>query len=325
MSEEKENHIDITFETPGVFKILSTHFFDWFVSTIFALILLIGTFAIISSLPSYQSALDTRNDTLLASHLYVSDGSSTIPLIDNVDKDNKLSIGEKSQKLDDSLAYFFTVFLKDELNGKGEETYLRFKIDAKKDGTPLFNESGERIFTNPDYDNDYYSFYCDTYKNKALGYLSYNKQYSVSRKTIFWTVSLGIILTFLLSFLIFYLVIPLFFSRGKKTLGMLIIRTALVGKNGFSCSYPRFLCHALFEIIFIITMSIPAFLIPLAISITMIVIRKQDHQSLTDYVVGTYMVSTAQRKVYKNVYEYLEAERRANSSRMIEDKNVKFK
>lgn len=325
MSEERENHIDITFETPGVFKILSTHFFDWFVSVVFALILLIGTFAVISSLPSYQSALDTRNDTLLASHLYVSDGSSTIPLIDNINKDNELSIDGKSQKLDDSLTYFFTVFLKNELDGKGEETYLRFKTDAKKDGKSLFNELGERTLTNPDYDNDYYSFYCDTYKNKALGYLSYSRQYSASRKTIFWTVSLGIILTFLLSFLVFYLVIPLFFSRGKKTLGMLINRTALVGKNGFSCSYPRFLCHALFEIVFIITMSIPAFLIPLAISITMIVVRKQDHQSLTDYVVGTYTVFTAQRKVYKNVYEYLEAERRANSSRMIEDKNVKFK
>ncbi len=291
----------------------------------FACILLIGTFALVPLLPSYQNATKIRDQVLVSSHLYTKEDSSTIPLLDYVNKNNEFSSNEKSQILDESMDYFFTVFLSEELKGKGDEIYLGFKIDAFKNDMPLFTETGERTLTNPDFDGDYYSFYSDIYKNKALGYLSYNQDYATSRRTIFWTIATSIILTFLFSFLLFYLVIPLFFSRGKKTLGMLLNRTALVGRNGFSCSYPRFLCHALFEIIFILFASIPAFLVPLAISITMIIVRKGDHQSLTDYVVGTYVVSTSQRKVYRNVYEYLEAERRANTSRMIEDNDVKFK
>ncbi len=321
--ENEKREITLTYESPHVMRILSTHFFDFFISLVFAFIALIGTFAIIPNLSFYSSALEKRNEELVSSSLYVKNSGSVTPLLNVVDADTTLSYNEKSQKLDEAMTEFFNVYLANDLPN-GAEIYLSLKVEALYNNEHLFSNTGERVLTNPDYDEAYYSFYVKAYQEKALGYLSYNPVYSSSRDTIIRTVSISIGLTFLLSFLIFYTIIPLCFSRGKRTLGMLLNKTALVGKDAFSCSYKRFLCHSLFEIIFIIIASIPAFLIPLGISITMIIVRKGDHQSLTDYVTGTYIVSAKDKKIYRNVYEYLESERRANNGKMIEDKDVKL-
>ncbi len=320
----KEQEIKLTFETPGTGKILSTHLFDWFISMVLGFILLIGTFAIVPLFPSYQNALKERNEILVSSSLYVKKEDRIIPLINSISGDESLSLNEKSKKLDTSLSYFFLSYIDRELEGRGKDTYLALKKEAKINNNPLFDKDGNRTYTNPDYDKDYYSFYTDTYSKKALGYLSLKKGYSSSRHTILWTTTSSILSTFLFSFLIFYLIVPLIFPRGKRTLGMLLLKTALVGKNGFSCSLPRFVFHALFEIIFIIIGSVVAFLIPLAISVTMIILRKIDHQSLTDYVAGTYVVSISENRVYQNVYEYLEGEHKANSSRFLENKETKL-
>ncbi len=321
--ENEAKEITLTYESPSVMRILSTHFFDFFISIVFAFLLLIGTFAIIPNLPSYSNALKTRNEELLSSSLYLKNGDEVTPLLNIVDGDSSLSYNEKSEKLDEAMNHFFTVYLKDDLP-TGGDIYLSLKAEATYNDERLFSEKGGRALTNPDYDEAYYSFYVETYQKKALGYLSYNRAYSSSRDSIIKTVSLSIALTFLFSFLIFYMLIPFCLSRGKRTLGMLINKTSLVGKNAFSCSKWRFLCHSLFEIVFVIFASVPSFLIPLAISITMIIVRKNDHQSLTDYVTGTYLISSKDKKVYKNVYEYLESERKANNGKMIEDKNVKL-
>ncbi len=321
--ENEAKEITITYETPSAMRILSTHFFDFFVSIVFAFITLIGTFAIIPNLSFYNEALTKRNEELISSYLYIESEEGPKPVLNIVDADTTLSYNEKSQRLDEAMNNFFSVYLKDELLN-GSEMYLSFKTEAIHNDGRLFSEEGERKLTNPDYDEAYYSFYVDIYQKKALGYLSYNHAYSSSRDTIIRTVSIAIAFTFLLSLLLFYMLVPLIFSRGKRTLGMLINKTSLVGKNAFSCSSKRFILHSLFEIVFVIIASIPAFLIPLAISMTMIIVRKGDHQSLTDYVTGTYLVSSKDKKVYRNVYEYLETERKANNSKMIEDKNVKL-
>ncbi len=320
----KEQEIKVTFETPGTGKILSTHLFDWFISMVLGFILLIGTFAIVPLLPTYQNALKERNEILVSSSLYIKKEDRIIPLIDSIGGDKSLSLNEKSEKLDASLSYFFQSYIDTELEGKGKETYLGLKKEAKIDDKALFDNDGNRVYSNPDYDKDYYSFYTDTYSKKALGYLSFKKGYSSSRHVILWTTTSSILLTFLFSFLIFYLLVPLIFSRGKRTLGMLLLKTALVGRDGFSCSLSRFILHALFEIIFIIIGSVVAFLIPLAISVTMIILRKVNHQSLTDYVIGTYVVSISENKLYQNVYEYLEGEHKANSSHFLESKDTKL-
>ena len=323
-NENEQKEIQITFETPGTGKILSAHLFDWFISVVLGFILLIGTFIVVPNLPHYQSALKERNEILLSSSLYIEKEEKIVPLLNAIDADTSLTVNQKSEKINESLCFFFENYVNLELDNKGKETYLGFKKEAKKEDKPLFDEDGNRLYPNPDYDRDYYDFYSSTFSKKALGYLSLKKGYSSSRHTILWTIVISVALTFFFSFLVFYLVFPLIFSRGKRTLGMMLMKTSLVGKDGFSCSLSRFLLHSAFEIIFIIIGSLFAFLIPLGISITMIIVRQKDHQSLTDYVIGTYVVSSSQKKIYLNIYEYLEGEHKANSSHIIEDNSIKF-
>ena len=323
-TNEKEEKITITYETPGIRRILSAHLFDWFISLILGFVLLIATFNIIPALPNYQNALNIRNGILLSSSLYVKKDDDIVQLLNLVSSDSTLTTNQKSEKIDESLTYFFLTYINEELENKGKETYLGLKAEAKKDDVKLFDEDGARIFVNVDYDATYYSFYSTCYREKALGFLAYKDGYLSSRHTIIWTMIISIFLTFLLSFLIFYLLVPLIFKKGKRTFGMLIMKTALVSKDAFSCKLGRFIFHALFEIIFIIIGSLLAFLIPLAISLTMIIMRKNDHQSLTDYVIGTYVVSTSQTKIYDNIYEYSVDQRKINESHIIEDNKIKL-
>lgn len=320
-------HLEISYEMSSIGRIFSAHLFDFFISIVFGLILLIGTFAIVPNIPFYHEAVNERSDLLVASSLYIKkDDGNLITIVDRCEDDEESTYNEKSALIDTHLSYFFVTFLNEELKGEGASVYLDYKIKAKNEDSLMFDEKGERLLTNSTYDKAYYEFYKDTFENGAIPRLPYKKAYVSTRQTILVTMTVSIILTFFLSFLVFYVVIPQYIARGKRTLGMLICRSAHVDAKGFSPAWWRYLLKSLFEVVFIIFASVPCFLIPLGISITMLVIRKKDHQTLSDYIFGTYCVSLAnQNKVYLNLYEYLETERKVNNFNMIEDKNVELK
>lgn len=327
IDKKESKHIEISYEMCGRGRILSAHLFDFFVSIVLGLILLIGTLGIVPNIPFYSEAVNTRNELLVSSSLYIKkDDGNLVTLVDQLEDDDSLTYNEKSSKIDICLGYFFVTFLQDELENKGASVYLEYKMAAKEGDESLFDEGGNRRLGNSSYDKAYYEFYKDTFENGAIPRLPYKKDYVSTRQTILTTMSVSIVLTFFLSFIIFYVVIPQCISRGKRTLGMLICRSAHVDAKGFSPSWWRYLLKSLFEVVFIVFASIPCFLIPLAISITMLIVRKKDHQTLSDYIFGTYCVSLSnQNKVYLNLYEYLEAERKISNCDMIEDKNVEFK
>lgn len=325
--KQATQHLEISYEMCGIGRIFSAHLFDFFVSIVLGLILLIGTFAIVPNIPFYHDAVNERNDLLISSSLYIKkEDGNLITIVDRCEDDDESTYNEKSELIDRHLSYFFLTFLNEELKGEGASIYLGYKVEAKNEDSLMFNEKGERLLSNSTYDKSYYEFYKDTFENGAIPRLPYKKSYVSTRQTILVTMSVSIVLTFFLSFIIFYVVIPQCIARGKRTLGMLICRSAHVDAKGFSPAWWRYLLKSLFEVVFIIFASVPCFLVPLAISITMLVMRKKDHQTLSDYIFGTYCVSLAnQNKVYLNLYEYLETERKVNNFNMIEDKSVEFK
>lgn len=326
-NNENVTNVTISLEVASRGRIVSAKIFDFFISLIFTLILLIGTLRIAPCLPSYISAVNQRNELLVESSLYIkkSDGS-LITLVSSLESDYSLTKNEKSQKLDETMTTFFSVYINEELQNKGAETYLKYKTDATYENQKMFDEKGNRLLVSADYDGAYYDFYIDTYNYGAIPSLAYKASYASTRREIIWTNFIIILLTMIFSLLLFYMIVPFIFKRGKRTFGMLLMKIAYIDKNGFSCGNIRFLFHSFFEIVFIILSSVPCFLIPLAISLTMLIMRKDDHQTLTDYVIGTYEVSLFnQAKIYNSAYEFLESERKLNNSHMIEDTNIRLK
>ena len=84
---------------------------------------------------------------------------------------------------------------------------------------------------------------------------------------------------------------------------MKITKTALLSVDGFSVKPLRFTLKFLFKLFIVLIGSFAALFIPLAVSITMIVVLKT-HQSLSEYVSNTYLVSIEDQSVYKDLTEY---------------------
>lgn len=309
-TETKSQVITLDYTRASLGKILSAQLFDFFVMAVTGLLLLFGTLSLIQTNSGYQAILASRNETLVASHLYETKDDAVTKVLDTLTDDTTLTYNQKSQALDEDMTYFFTEFLKEPLEGKGLSTYQGFKAEATLDDktTKLFTADFSRALTNADYDATYYAFYSNTYTDKAIGYLQLDKTYLTTRNRINRINFLGIVLTFVLSYFIYYLLMPLIFSRGKQTLGMRLTKIGRVAADGFSCSTGRFLCRFLFSFILVFLGSIFAFLIPLAVSLTMLVVKKT-HQDLSDYVCGVYVVSVEETFLYKDIYEYRNIQR----------------
>jgi hypothetical protein len=295
--------MEINYQRAPLTRLFASGLFDIFVWLVLGLIMMAGTLNLIQTDSSYRSVVQKRNETLISSNLYVGTSSSAVKLTTSLASDDQLTFNEKSQKLDGAMIYFFTSFIDEELSGKGLSTYQSIKSEGKdSSGQALFDASYQRALTNPDYDQTYYTFYVDALDKKAINYLVLNKDYKETRDTINRTNIIGILVTFSLSFILVFYVVPLCFSRGKQTFGMKLSRLSLVDVSGLSCKTGRFTLLFLFRFFVVYLCSI-VFLIPLIVSVSFMCIGKA-HQTLSDYVLNTYLVTNDDVTIYKNINEY---------------------
>lgn len=297
--------IELDYPAVRVGKNLAGRFFDLFTFVIIGFILLIPTLFLIQGNREYQSWITKQDEIRLESQLYKKNKEGKIVVLGSYyDEEDELTFNEKSAAIEEALTFFFSDYVNEELVGEGKKTYLTYKLDQKnKDGVNLFSEEGKRVFLSSDYDSLYYSSYCSLVKNQATGYLNLKGEYLSLKKKTSLTYLIGIPLTFVISYCIVYYIIPLCLSRGKQTLGMKMTKTALLAVDGFSCGAGRFTLRFLFKLFIILIGSFAALFIPLAVSVTMIVLMKS-HQSLSEYVTNTYLVSIEDRSVYRNLSEY---------------------
>lgn len=253
---------------------------------------------------NYTSLFNQRDAIAISSKLYVRDENGKTQRISTIYENNsELTYNEKSDLIADNLFYFFNsndYFSNDE----GMEVYNKAKLEAKNDdGENLFNTNYVRTLLNSDYDKEYYEFYCDTVDNVAINYLIKNSTYyELAKKIIFIDTSI-IISSFLLSFIIINLIIPLCFRRGHQTLGQKMFKIGLVDVNGLNVGLGKFCGRFLFFLLIEVVLSIVSFLIPFIVSLSFLVFSKR-RQMLHDYVFNTYMVDVSQDTIYLNYGEY---------------------
>lgn len=305
MQENKEKVLELDYQSVPLGRNFAGRLLDLFLFFVFGVILVIPDLFIIQGNKTYQSWLTTQNDYKIESRLYKKNEEGKIlKLPSYYDEVNDLTFNEKSEQMNDALVFFFEDYVSSEMNGTGKKILLDYKLDCKTtDGKSMFDEEGNRVLVSSDYDSVYYSTYSSLINDKALGYLNLKKEYLDSKKKASLIYLVTIPLMFVLSYTVFYYIIPLCFSRGKRTLGMKITKTALLSVDGFSVKVGRFTLKFLFKLFIILIGSFAAVFIPVAVSITMIVVLKS-HQSLSEYVTNTYLVSIENQDVYKDLIEY---------------------
>lgn len=316
----KEEVEEIVLERASNGRRFSATLLDLFLSLLIGFVLLALTFTLIENHPNMIKMNKTREEISINSGLYVK-GEKTLLRYNDTIKDNKdLSFNEKSDLLHDKIYTFYTekdFFDKTE----GLKIYHNELKEAKTtDGKSMFTASYTRALTNSDYDESYYNFY-DEFFDCTTGYLLKNSSYFEINQAIILIYSFSIVLTLSLPFILFFYLIPLCFVRTRQTIGMKVCRIALVDYTGLSVRPLKFTLRFLFFFIFIVVGSMLTFLIPMAISITMMVLSKS-HQSLTDYLSGTYYVSIDNRNIYKDIYEY-ELSKKGQTNIKIEDENYR--
>ncbi len=305
MQQKDEKVLELDYASVPLGKNFAGRLFDLFLFFVLGVVLVIPDLFIIQGNKTYQSWITAQNDYKIESRLYQkNEEGNIVKLPSYYDEVNDLTFNEKSEKMNEALVFFFEEYINSEMNGAGKKTLLDYKADYKTtDGTSLFDNEGARALLSSDYDNLYYTTYSSLINDKALGYLNLKKEYLDSKKKASLTYLITIPLMFVLSYTVIYYIIPLCFSRGRKTLGMKITKTALLSVDGFSVKTGRFTLKFLFKLFIILIGSFAAVFIPVAVSITMIVVLKS-HQSLSEYVTNTYLVSTEDQDVYKDLIEY---------------------
>lgn len=109
---------------------------------------------------------------------------------------------------------------------------------------------------------------------------------------------------YLTAAILVYFIPPLFFRRGRQTLGKALYRIGLVDKNIFSPTLPRYLAR--FAIFFFaeLVLSLVTFGAPYIISFSMMLLTK-DKQGFPDYLLRLNEVDTSKQKIYYNKIDAL--------------------
>ncbi len=292
---------ELVYETPSVPRYLASAAFDLFCTILFGFLFLLGGSLLLKSVPAYQNITATQNSIRLESQLYAQKGEDVLSLSDYLSNAEQTR-NEQIQIYSSRLSYFYTVYLEDYPSLNGTKRFEEAKSKAVSNDQALFDTDGKRALLSADYDEAYLSFYSSLYSNDALGRFASLPPYRATQQTLLRMRLTCIGLSFFLSSFIFYVAIPLSITRGKRTLGMLLSHVGYADKTGLSPHWWIYLFMGLFRIVFILFASFITFLIPLAISLGMVVLRK-DRQGLPEYLFGLYPVSCSRQRIYKNKFE----------------------
>ncbi len=294
------------------------------------LLLSFGTFLflflsrlVVESMPLYTDSFATYIGISKDSGLYVCDDSTENNLVTLTEYYGEKDYQTQNQKIEEALTRFYTLdeFFSQDSSSKdyGPLLYFNMKIGdsaiGKDDGDTYFMlDASGNPQQNPSYTEEKMnSFYLTAY-DKSVAYLQNNESYLQARNTLTIYINLVLIpLSIVLSFLVFELLLPMTaFRRGKQTIGMKLMKLSLLGANALSPSWKRYLGRQMLQLFLIILLSMVSFGIPLIVSFSMMLFRK-DGQSLADYLAGTYMVDSSEQSVYLSYEEMENLQKKAAS------------
>ena len=339
---EKAEIINVEYERPKLIHRVLANFLDILLMVGMTVLLFIGSRAIVQSTDMYKTNDYNIRNIQLSCGLYINADKTNGSVVDTRGFDiNEYKYGDSIQLMtywlprQDSLTYEniigrcetainkFIAFMK-ETDAK-YETEIHDFINEQKlakvgnvSGHEHFfeknnvtgeifipvNESGIPYYSYQTYFEDFYKLIMDN--NLTDDYLTKGapkfKDYLANEGKYLLLIELPS--AYILAAILVYFIPPLFFRRGRQTLGKALYRIGLVDKNIFSPTLPRYLAR--FAIFFVAEMllSIFTFGAPFIISFTMMLCTK-NKQGFPDYLLGLNEVDGSKQKIYYNKIDAL--------------------
>lgn len=195
-----------------------------------------------------------------------------------------------------------------------DQEYKKIRLETLYNGTPLFIEESGLIKPNPViseqvslrslYFDNVYSKFLDNY---CLGFLSSNVEeyYTITKNFAVLVLALEVPVAYVLSAILTYFVPPLFFKRGRKTLGKALYHIGLIDtKTILSPSLGKFTIRFLIFLFGELLLSVVTLGLPYLISASMMAFSKKK-QGFPDYMVGCIEVDTSKNNIF---LDYIDAE-----------------
>ena len=337
MNEEIERNevVNINYSQPKFWHRVMANFIDFFLLLVFFFTFFISARSIVLLTPKYKQAEQTIVDTQLASGLYVKDVSDNDKIVDIVfyiDKTTNLygsefdGVGEdgstpmgKNGKAVNAINKFINYCSNPDVTSpeRYEELvtyYDEIRLDTlTNDGLHYYVKDGDNIVINEALSSDaekrklyYENIYSPFIEKKCLPFLAsnvtaYREAYRVEYNFLIF---LELPVAYALAGILVYYVPPLFFKRGRKTIGKAIYHIGLIDSRILSPSFGRF--TARFAIFFFgeLILSMFSFGIPYIISFSLMAFSK-DKQGFPDYMLHLYEIDTSKSNIYM---DYVEAQ-----------------
>ena len=277
--------------------------------------LAIASQAILQNVPFYKEAGQVLNKVQLDSGLYVENSDKDVVALCDYYKPTNV---DQYKAYNDEINLALTSFYQKEEffddTAWASQHYIDMKIDS---GLFIYTDDTHTSTTPKAEDEEslknMFEFYGRTITEDATLYIVKVPGYVEATKTLNISfIFLILLLPIFISITLFEFIVPFIFGNGYRTIGKFLFKISVVDARGLAPSFPRFLLRYLFFLVVEIYGSMVSFLIPLIVSFTMFVFNK-NNQSLHDYVIGTYVVDSSNKRVHKNKKELLEAKEEAES------------
>lgn len=326
---ERNEVVSINYTQPKFWHRCMANFVDFFLMVLMFIILFISTRAIVLATPDYKKTENRIGELQLASGLYFEDTLNENKRVDVVyyldkyegtygdnftvkenptgklgkiiyaiDKFEKFSKeNAPKERYDELVAYYDSIRL-DTINKEGIHYFV-------KDGDDIV--PNETLSSNPEKRKDFYKdVYVKFVEKRCLPFLTSNitEYRELYRVEFNYLVFLELPVAYALAGLIVYFIPPLFFRRGRKTLGKALYHIGLIDDRMLSPTFGRFLSR--FAIFYFAELILSLFTlgIPYIISFSMMAFSKR-RQGFPDYMLHLYEIDTSKANIYM---DYVEAE-----------------
>ena len=341
---ERNEVVNVNYDQPKFWHRVMANFIDFFLMLVTFVALFIAARSIVLTTPKYQQAEQTIYDTQLNSGLYMPDTTGvnkTVDIVYYIDDhiqvygsdfegiatdtngngvidDNELPTGKIGR-----IVYAINKFMDycNDPNVTSNERYQDLVVyyesarldTVTSDGIHYFIKDGDNIIPNETISSDpekrklyYDNVYVPLVEKKFLPFITSNvTAYREAYRVEFnFLVFLEIPVSYTLAGFLTYFVPPIFFKRGRKTLGKAIYHIGLVDSRVLSPTMARF--TARFAIFFFgeLILSLFTFGIPYIISFSIMAFSK-DKQGFPDYMLHLYEIDTSKANIYM---DYVEAQ-----------------
>ena len=330
---ERNEVININYTQPKFWHRVMANFIDFFLLLVSTVLLFIAARSIVLTTPTYKNAEQTISTTQIECGLYVKDEDQTIDVVAYIDKhyslygsnfdgvpDGDSAPEEKIGRIVYAINKFIDYCGQDGVTSteRYEELigyYDSYRLDTlTTDGIHYFVKDGdnkivlnETLSSNPEKRKLYYqNVYVPLIEKRFMPFLTSNvTAYREAYRVEFnFLVFLELPVSYVLAAILVYYVPPLFFKRGRRTLGKALYHIGLIDNRVLSPTFARFTARFAILLFGELVLSIFTLGIPYIISFSMMAFSKKK-QGFPDYMLRLYEIDTSKTNIY---LDYVEAE-----------------